>query len=56
MRIPHYLVRSLSGVFHVQRRVPAAVATLLRKHVVKKSLGTRELGTARDLALHLACV
>ena len=37
----------------VRRRVPAVVATLLKKHVVKKSLGTRELSVARDLALTL---
>ncbi|UPG88341.1 site-specific integrase [Luteibacter aegosomaticola] len=53
MRIPHYLVRAPSGVFHFRRRVPAVVATLLKKHVVKKSLGTRELSVGRDLALHL---
>lgn len=53
MRIPHYLVRSPSGVYHFRRRVPAVVGRVLKRAVVKKSLGTRELGAARDLALAL---
>lgn len=55
MHIPHYLVRSPSGVFHFWRGVSITVSALVKKHVFKKSLGTRELQVARDLTLQWWC-
>ncbi|GAA0913087.1 site-specific integrase [Rothia nasimurium] len=53
MRIPHYLVKAPSGVFHFRRRMPAVLRHLLGRSVIKKSLQTRDVGLARDLALGL---
>ncbi|MDF4024633.1 site-specific integrase [Luteibacter sp. PPL201] len=53
MRIPHYLIKAPSGVFHFRRRMPSALSRLLGRAVIKKSLQTRDMGRARDLALDL---
>ncbi|URX62064.1 site-specific integrase [Luteibacter anthropi] len=53
MRIPHYLIKAPSGVFHFRRRLPVALARLLGRAVIKKSLQTRDMERARDLALNL---
>lgn len=53
MRIPHYLVKAPSGVFHFRRRMPAVLRHLLGRSVIKKSLQARDVGLARDLALGL---
>ena len=51
MRIPHYLQLAPSGVWHYRQRIPARLIPLVGRSMVKKSLVTRELGIARDLAL-----
>jgi hypothetical protein len=53
MRIPHYLHKALSGVFHFRRRTPSCLHALIGRPVIKKSLLTRDVGVARDLALKL---
>jgi integrase len=51
MRIPHYLQLAPSGVWHYRQRVPVLLVVLLNRTVIKKSLATRDLAGARDLAL-----
>jgi integrase len=51
MRIPHYLQKAPSGVWHYRRGIPARLIPLIGRSIIKKSLFTRELGVARDLAL-----
>jgi hypothetical protein len=51
MRIPHYLQKAPSGVWHYRQRIPARLIPLIGRSIIKKSLVTRELGLARDLAL-----
>jgi integrase len=51
MRIPHYLQLAPSGVWHYRQRIPARLVPLIGRSITKKSLLTRELGVARDLAL-----
>jgi integrase len=51
MRIPHYLQKAPSGVWHYRQRIPARLIPLVGRTIIKKSLLTRELGVARDLAL-----
>jgi integrase len=51
MRIPHYLQLAPSGVWHYRQRIPARLIPLIGRSITKKSLLTRELGLARDLAL-----
>ena len=53
MRIPHYLHRARSGVWHYRQRMPRVLLPLLKKTEIKRALGTRELGPARELALKL---
>lgn len=53
MRIPHYLVKSPNGVWHFRRRTPACLLILLKRSVIKRSLHTRDLPVARDVALGL---
>lgn len=53
MRIPHYLHRAQNGTWHYRQRMPRILFPLLKKTEIKKALGTRELGPARELALHL---
>jgi ribosomal protein L1 len=53
MRIPHYLHKAPSGVFHFRRRMPSCLHVLVGRPVIKKSLLTRDIGVARDLALKL---
>lgn len=42
MRIPHYLVRSDSGVYHFRLKVPADAQAALGVRVLKQSLRTRD--------------
>ena len=53
MRIPHYLHKAPSGVFHFRRRMPSCLHALIGRPVIKKSLLTRDVGVARGLALKL---
>jgi len=53
MRIPHYLVRAPSGMYHFRRRMPSCLHALVGRPVIKKSLLTRDVGVARELALKL---
>lgn len=51
MRLPHYLQLAPSGVWHYRQRAPVRLLPLIGRSIIKKSLLTRELGVARDLAL-----
>jgi len=53
MRVPHYLVKTPSGTWHFRRRMPVSLIGVLGKPVIKRTLGTRELPVARDIALNL---
>ena len=50
MPIPHYLHKAPSGVFHFRRRMPSCLHALVSRPVTKRSLLTRDVGVARDLA------
>jgi integrase len=54
MRLPSYLVRSATGVFHFRWMVPKALRESLGRRVIKRSLGTRDARTAQVYALALA--
>jgi len=47
MRIPHYLVLSVSGVYHFRLKVPADAQAALGVRVLKQSLRTRDTRTAQ---------
>lgn len=53
MRVPHYLVKTPSGTWHFRRRMPVLLVGVFNKPVIKRTLGTRELPVARDIALNL---
>ena len=53
MRIPHYLIRSPSGIYTFRLIVPRHLREPLRRRVIKRSLHTRDLVTARASALSL---
>ncbi|MBE1161113.1 DUF6538 domain-containing protein [Dyella acidiphila] len=53
MRIPNYLQRAPSGIWHFRQRIPAHSAQKLGKVEVKRSLQTRDLFTAQRRALAL---
>lgn len=53
MRVPHYLVKTPSDTWHFRRRMPVSLTGIFNKSVIKRSLGTRELPVARDVALAL---
>ncbi len=53
MRLPHYLVRSATGVFHFRLKVPPALFAHFGLRVVKRSLHTREPKTAQAYAYGL---
>jgi hypothetical protein len=53
MRIPHYLVKSPSGTWHFRRRTPVSLIGIFNKPVIKRTLGTRDLPVAHDIALAL---
>ena len=40
MRIPHFLTRAPSGVWHFRQRVPADIAPKMGCAAIKRSLGT----------------
>ena len=54
MRLPHYLTRAPSGVFHFRMRLPAVQRAALGRREVRLSLGTRDRRTAQIAALTLA--
>jgi len=54
MRIPTYLVRSKSGIFHFRFMIPLALRLRLGRIVFKRSLNTRDPFQAQILALSLA--
>ncbi|MGN6478774.1 DUF6538 domain-containing protein [Luteibacter sp.] len=53
MRIPHYLIKAPSGVYHFRRRMPVLLQAMLGRPAIKRSLFTRDIGVARDRALAL---
>jgi hypothetical protein len=53
MRVPRYLVKTPSGVWHFRRRVPVSLVGIFNKPFTKRTLGPRELPVARDIALNL---
>jgi len=53
MRVPHYLVKTPSGTWHFRRRMPVSLIGIFNKPVIKRTLGTRDLPVARDVALAL---
>lgn len=53
MRVPHYLVKTPSGTWYFRRRMPVSLIGIFNKPVIKRTLCTRELPIARDLALAL---
>lgn len=54
MRIPSFLVRAPSGVWHFRQRVPADIAPKVGCAAIKRSLGTRDTLSAQLRALTLA--
>ncbi|MBB4606512.1 integrase [Xanthomonas arboricola] len=54
MRIPHHLVRSSSGHWSFRQRVPVDLQKVLGREVIKHTLHTKELPSARLRALMLA--
>jgi integrase len=54
MRLPHYLHRSPTGIWHFRQRVPSDLIAVLGKQFIKKSLHTRDVLSAQRLALTLA--
>ncbi|WP_425522246.1 DUF6538 domain-containing protein, partial [Xanthomonas citri] len=54
MRIPHHLVRSSSGHWSFRQRVPIDLQSVLGRKVIKHTLHTKELPSARLRALMLA--
>lgn len=54
MRIPHHLVRSSSGHWSFRQRVPTDLQKVLGRKVIKHTLHTKELPSARLRALMLA--
>jgi integrase len=53
MRIPHYLIKAPSGMYHFRRRMPVLLQAMLGRPTIKRSLQTRDVAVARDLALAL---
>lgn len=53
MRIAHYLIKAPSGIYHFRRRMPVLLQAILGRATVKRSLQTRDVSVARDLALAL---
>lgn len=54
MRIPHYLVRSPSGIYHFRLKVPRCLHEAWGLRVIKQSLRTASLPLARGQAFVLA--
>lgn len=54
MRLPSYLVRSPSGIFHFRWMIPLAHRARLGRSVIKRSLGTFDPRKAQAQALMLA--
>ncbi|WP_045760751.1 site-specific integrase [Xanthomonas albilineans] len=54
MRIPHHLVRSSSGYWSFRQRVPTDLQKVLGRKIIKHTLHTKELPSARLRALMLA--
>ncbi|WP_333909491.1 DUF6538 domain-containing protein [Pseudoxanthomonas sp. JBR18] len=54
MRIPHHLIRSSSGHCSFRQRVPIDLQSVLGRKVIKHTLHTKELPSARLRALMLA--
>jgi len=54
MRLPSYLVRSPSGIFHFRWMIPLAHRARLGRSVIKRSLGTFDPRKAQAQALELA--
>lgn len=54
MRIPHYMTRSASGLYSFRMRVPTDVAGCVGLRLIKRTLHTTHLASARLLALQWA--
>lgn len=54
MRLPHYLHRAPTGIWHFRQRVPTDLVAVLGKQFLKRSLRTRDVRMAQRLALALA--
>lgn len=54
MRIPHHLTRSPTGHWAFRQRVPVDLQRVLDRKVIKRTLHTSELASARLRALLLA--
>lgn len=54
MRLPHYLHRSPTGIWHFRQRMPSDLIAVFGKQFLKKSLYTRDVLSAQRLALDVA--
>lgn len=54
MKIPHYLHRAPSGVWHYRQRLPRDLAAVLKQQAIKRSLHTYDLRSAQRAAFNLS--
>ena len=54
MKIPHYLHRAPSGVWHYRQRLPRDLAAMLDQQAIKRSLHTCDLRSAQRAAFDLS--
>jgi hypothetical protein len=56
MRIPHHLIRTPSGTYAFRQRVPNDLQAVIGRKLIKQTLRTANLASARLRAIVLASV